>query len=221
MQAAAILEDLLTPVSDNPFAKREEFSNSNLIAYKILTIVTWLLVFITGAYYTFNAPTDCHRHHHICHSIWGQNNHRLTPFHLNSVVTSIYWVVILILQAHYVRYLWHSDTSYKNGAANVGSHFILVSKRNVTVLSRADTTIAQRVEFRFPNVLGAWAFLAGRSIDDHQHVQHDHAVLQTLELPTSDSHPYCFSTSCVDICCYLVVWCCSRQFSPPSCQDCG
>lgn len=118
----------LTARADNPFAKREEFSSSNLIAYKILTIVTWLMVVITGAYYTFNAPDDCNHHHH-CHTIWGQNKHRPTPFALNSVVTSIYWVAVLILQAHYVRYLWNTDTSYKTSAANVGSHFILVSKR--------------------------------------------------------------------------------------------
>lgn len=111
---------------DNPFAKREEFGRGNLIAYKILTIVSWLLVVITGVYYTFAAPTDCKKHRQ-CHTIWGQNNHHDSPFALNSVVTSIYWVVILILQAHYVKYLYESDTSYKTSAANVGSHFIFVS----------------------------------------------------------------------------------------------
>ncbi len=110
---------------DNPFARREEFSRSNLLAYKVLTIITWLLLIISGAYYTFNKPADC-RHHH-CHTIWGQNSHRPTPFGLNSVVTSTYWVLILILQANYIRYLWSADTAYLNSSANVGSHFILVS----------------------------------------------------------------------------------------------
>jgi len=116
--------------ADNPFAKREEFGRSNLIAYKVLTIVTWLLVVITGAYYTFNAPPDC-KHKHRCHSIWGQNDHRPTPFALNSVVTSMYWVVVLILQAHYIKYLYESDTSYKTSAANVGSHFIFVGRDKI------------------------------------------------------------------------------------------
>jgi len=112
------------PVRDyNPFAKREEFGRGNLIAYKILTIVTWLLVVIVGAYYTFNEPADC-SHKHRCHTIWGQNDLHPSPFALHSVVTSIYWVIILILQAHYIRYLYHADTSYKTSAANVGSHFI-------------------------------------------------------------------------------------------------
>lgn len=131
----SVLANLLL---DNPFAKREEFGRSNLVAYKILTIVTWLLVVISGAYYTFNRPSDCRHHHHgrSCHTIWGQNDHHPSPFALNSVVTSIYWVVVLILQAHYIRYLYHADTSYKTSAANVGSHFIFVSneknKRNVS-----------------------------------------------------------------------------------------
>jgi len=107
----------------NPFAKREEFTRNNLIVYKILTIISWLLLVIVGAYYTFRHPDDCSHHHH-CHTIWGQNSHRRTPFSLNSVVTSIYWVVVLILQAHYIRYLWHTDTHYVTSAANVGSHYI-------------------------------------------------------------------------------------------------
>ncbi|KAJ9499774.1 hypothetical protein LTR99_000404 [Exophiala xenobiotica] len=107
----------------NPFAKREDFTKNHLIAYKVLTIVSWLLLVIVGAYYTFSRPADC-GHKHVCHTIWGQNSHRRTPFSLNSVVTSIYWVVILILQAHYVRYLWSTDKAFITSAANVGSHFI-------------------------------------------------------------------------------------------------
>ncbi|KAJ9611829.1 uncharacterized protein PV06_00670 [Exophiala oligosperma] len=107
----------------NPFAKREEFTKNNLIAYKILTIVSWLVLVIFGAYYTFSRPVDC-GHKHLCHTIWGQNSHRRTPFSLNSVITSIYWVIVLILQAHYVRYLWSADKAFVTSAANVGSHFI-------------------------------------------------------------------------------------------------
>jgi len=108
----------------NPFAKREEFSRSNLLAYKILTIVSWLLLVIAGAYYTFQSPDDCKKHQG-CRTIWGQNNHKSTGFTLNAVITSIYWVIVLILQAHYVRYLWSADKHFVTSAANVGSHFIL------------------------------------------------------------------------------------------------
>jgi len=34
-------------------------------------------------------------------------------------------VVVLILQAHYVRFLWSAEKEYVTSAANVGSHFIL------------------------------------------------------------------------------------------------
>lgn len=108
----------------NPFAKRSEFSSSNLTAYKFLTILTWLLVLATGALYTWQVPDDC-RHHHHCSTIWGQNRARPTPFSLNPIVTSIYWIVILLLQINYIRYLWSADTSYLNSSANVGSHFIM------------------------------------------------------------------------------------------------
>lgn len=115
---------------DNPFAKREEFGQGNLVVYKVLTVVTWLLLVVSGAYYTFNKPTDdrCKHSHHRCHTIWGQNDAHPSPFALNSVVISIYWTVILILQANYVKFLYHTDTSYKTSAANVGSHFIFVSR---------------------------------------------------------------------------------------------
>jgi len=106
--------------------KREEFSSRNLLAYKILTVLSWLILVIVGVYYTFDKPHDKHKHYHN-HTIWGQNNHHPTPFSLNSIVVSIYWVVVLILQAHYVRYLYSADKDFVTSAANVGSHFILVS----------------------------------------------------------------------------------------------
>jgi len=40
------------------------------------------------------------------------------------VVTSIYWVIVLIMQAHYIRYLYSADKHFVTSAANVGSHFI-------------------------------------------------------------------------------------------------
>lgn len=148
-------------ISDNPFAKREEFSNTNLIAYKILTIVTWLAVIISGAYYTFARPTNC-SHDERCHTIWGQNNHRPTPFALNSVITSIYWTVILILQANYVRYLYHIDTNYKTSAANVGSHFILVSRHGARLrCSTILTVAAQHLDFWVHLVMGTRTILVG------------------------------------------------------------
>ena len=93
-------------------------------AYKILTIISWLLVVLSGAYYTFNYP-ESHKHHAHYQTIWGQNDLHDTPFALNAIVTSIYWVLVLIFQINYIRFLWSSDTEYLNSSANVGSHYIL------------------------------------------------------------------------------------------------
>jgi hypothetical protein len=86
-------------------------------------VVSWLLLVLTGAYYTFERPGDGT---HGNRKIWEQNHRMHTPFGLNAIVTSIYWVVTLILQLNYIRFLWSSDTAYLNSSANVGSHYILV-----------------------------------------------------------------------------------------------
>ncbi|KKY26253.1 putative atp synthase f0 [Phaeomoniella chlamydospora] len=106
----------------NPFAKRSEFNSKSLYAYKILTIITWLLVIIVGILHTFWAP-DAGKGPHK-HTIWGQNRHFRTPFGLNVLVTSIYWIVLLILQGVYIFHLWSANTEWVTSAANVGSHFI-------------------------------------------------------------------------------------------------
>lgn len=47
-----------------------------------------------------------------------------TPFALNAIVTSIYWIVVLVLQAGYVWHLYSANEDFVKSAANVGSHFI-------------------------------------------------------------------------------------------------
>jgi len=107
----------------NPFARRSEFDRRSLLAYKILTIISWLLVVVTAVYYTFNSPTDCH-HNHRCRTIWEQNRHLSTPFSLNVIVTSVYWIILLILQGGYIWHLYSANEHFVTSAANVGSHFI-------------------------------------------------------------------------------------------------
>jgi len=116
----------LTSLEDNPFAKRSEFDKRSLLAYKILTIISWLLVVVTAIYYTFNSPADCY-HNHRCHTIWGQNRRLSTPFSLNVIVTSVYWIILLIMQGGYIWHLYSANEHFVTSAANVGSHFILVS----------------------------------------------------------------------------------------------
>jgi hypothetical protein len=74
----------LTQLTVNPFSKRESHSPSSILAYKILTILSWLLVTAATVYDTFH---DGRKHKR--HTIWGQN--KPTPFALNVIITSIYW----------------------------------------------------------------------------------------------------------------------------------
>jgi len=107
--------------SMNPFVKREAHNKQAVVTYQILTIVTWLVSLISTLYYTFNTPHD---DHYARRTIWGQNHHYHTAFALNSVIASIYWIVLFIMQVGYVWHLFSTNADYINAAASVGSHFI-------------------------------------------------------------------------------------------------
>ncbi|KAF1960724.1 DUF1774-domain-containing protein [Byssothecium circinans] len=104
----------------NPFSRREEHSSQTLVIYRVLTLISYLIFLITAAYYTFNAPPSSR--HHPGTTIWGNNV--ATPFAQNSIITSIYWIVLLILQLVYAWSLYSSNTVYVTAAANIGSHYI-------------------------------------------------------------------------------------------------
>jgi len=93
-----------------------------------------------------------------------------TPFSLDAICTSAYWIVVLLMQAFYVKYLYSSDQNYVDSAANVGSHFIVVSTRIQSCSDCADLTssLAQSPDFRLHHALGPWVFLVGRVAADHQ-----------------------------------------------------
>lgn len=107
----------------NPFARRESHPTEAIWTYKILTILSWLVVVIASIYYTFHVPTDDVKHWR--HTIWGVNRAHPTPFAQNAIITSIYWIVLFILQVGYVWHLFSSNADYVNAAAGVGSHFII------------------------------------------------------------------------------------------------
>lgn len=77
----------------NPFAKRESHSVQAVWTYKILTILSWLLVVVTSINYTFAHPHDDVKHWR--NTIWGHNKHYATPFALNALMASLYWYVSL------------------------------------------------------------------------------------------------------------------------------
>lgn len=76
---------ILTESTVNPFANRESHSKQQLLVYKVLTILTWLLVVIVSVACSFQS--DDRR------TIWGQNQAHPTPFSLNPFITDIYWRV--------------------------------------------------------------------------------------------------------------------------------
>lgn len=109
-------------MSYNPFSRREEHSRNAIITYKVGTAVSWLLLVVTSIAYTFSSPNEGHKPRR---TIWGQNNAHLSPFSMNSVITSIYWILLYLLQLVYTYHLYSSSSVHLTAAANIGSHFIL------------------------------------------------------------------------------------------------
>jgi hypothetical protein len=106
----------------NPFSKRESHSSGSITTYKILTVISWALSVIVSVYYTVHSPHDGHT---IRKRIWDQNYLYPTAFTLNSVITSIFWIVVFVLQGGYIAHLFSKNTEVQHAAASVGSHFIL------------------------------------------------------------------------------------------------
>jgi len=94
----------------------------SITTYKILTVLSWLLAVAPTIYYTIHKPEKHSGPHR--HRVWKQNSDRATPFAFNSVITSIYFIVLWAMQLGYVAHLYTSNSVYVTAAANVGSHFI-------------------------------------------------------------------------------------------------
>jgi len=108
--------------SVNPFQEQSTYSRRSLIAYRITTTISWLVLVITSIYYAFAAPHEGHYHRR---TIWGQNSAHHTPFALNRVIVSIYWVVLYIIQIPYLASLFQSSESSAPliTALNLAPHF--------------------------------------------------------------------------------------------------
>lgn len=120
---------LLTPPPVNPFTRRDTHSGQTILIYKITTTLSYLLLLITAIYFTFNAPPETHRHHRdgyhsdYKHTIWGQN--AATPFAQDSILTSIYWIVVFLLQLYYLFSFYKPASEVHLAAAgNIAPHFI-------------------------------------------------------------------------------------------------
>ncbi|KAK2592426.1 hypothetical protein QQS21_009878 [Conoideocrella luteorostrata] len=106
----------------NPFSHRESHSSGSVLAYKLFTLITWLLSVVVSIYYVVNAPKDGYT---IRRRIWDQNDLYRTAFTMSPVLGDIYWVVLFILQFGYITHLFSRKQEVVNWAASVGSHFIL------------------------------------------------------------------------------------------------
>lgn len=113
----------------NPFTRRDTHSGQTILIYKITTTISYILLLVTAIYYTFNAPPEHHHKHrngvHIDyqHTIWGQN--APTAFAQNSIITSIYWIVVFVLQLYYLFSFYKPASEVHLAAAgNIAPHYI-------------------------------------------------------------------------------------------------
>ncbi|KAF2665688.1 DUF1774-domain-containing protein [Microthyrium microscopicum] len=86
-----------------------EHTSRKILLWRILAPISWLLVFVTSIYYNFRSPHFNNGHHHyhrLAGTIWGINHLKHTPFSLNPVIGSIYWIVLFIFQAGYIYQLF-------------------------------------------------------------------------------------------------------------------
>ncbi|KAK4954088.1 hypothetical protein LTR66_004408 [Elasticomyces elasticus] len=100
---------------------RDSYTARSLNTYKVLTLASWLLVVLTSVFYTFRHPHEGKYHRD---TIWGQNRHRPTPFTMNSIITSVYWMILYTMQIGYCWHFYRGEDVYVTAAANVGSHFV-------------------------------------------------------------------------------------------------
>jgi len=126
----------------NPFARDREGTTRNITAYKVATIVSFLVNVVFTIMYTSGAPTDGHHHH----TIYGESGRHYNPFTPSYVFASIYWVVLFLAQIGYIWHLFSNNEAYVKSAAAVGSHFILFNLLQfawVMLWTRAHTVLSE------------------------------------------------------------------------------
>lgn len=107
----------------NPFNRDTEETKRNIMAYKVVTILTFAVNLVFTLMYLGGPPHD--GHHKRNHTIFGQSNLHQTPFTISHVFVSIYWAILFAFQIGYIWHLFSSNEATKKAAASVGAHFIL------------------------------------------------------------------------------------------------
>jgi hypothetical protein len=101
----------------NPFARDSEGTGRNILTYKIVSLLSFLLQLIATIYYSTHLVYGVH-------SIFGMSNAHVTPFTPSNVFVTIYWVVLWLVQLVYISHLFSSDDTARRSAAAVGAHFV-------------------------------------------------------------------------------------------------
>ena len=141
-----------------------------------------------------------------------------TPFSLNSLVTGIYWSILLVLQAGYIWHLYAANEHFVKSAANVGSHFILVRSSPTTPLSSKLTSEPeQSLDFRVHHALGPRPLLAVRALDDSQLLEPVLPLPPAFHHASLGSYPSRVRPSGLNLCSSLLGWCCDGSRSHSSC----
>jgi len=94
-------------MSDNPSVVQPGHQTSpssrSLLIWRIVAPLTYIIFVISAVYHTFVKPHDEHEYkHHHYRNIWRQNGAHNSPFSLNAIITSIYWIIVWFLQLGYL-----------------------------------------------------------------------------------------------------------------------
>ncbi|RQM08735.1 hypothetical protein DH86_00002454 [Scytalidium sp. 3C] len=107
----------------NPFSREETYTPRTVWTYRILAVLSWLLLIITSFYYSLHAPEDDKPKWR--HTIWEINHLYKTSYSLNAHIVEVYWVILFVLQIGYFWHIFSSKTENVYAATRIGSHFIL------------------------------------------------------------------------------------------------
>lgn len=74
-------------ITDNPFVRREPHNPHALTAYRVLAVLSWVLVLVFGILYSARKPGDVSNGW----PLWSQFERHFTGFSINLVIVAVYW----------------------------------------------------------------------------------------------------------------------------------